>query len=984
MPLNQKIYRWALMVALFLGATTSLSAQRIFSYQTEEMELIYFGDRYSYLMPHVAGTFINAKDYHEKHWDYEHNGTNILLTDFEDDGHGGAMVTPSNMIVLGISPFNFAFSITPSYERFQWLFSHEFTHITMADKPNKTDNFWRKAFMGKIRRDEKTPLSGVWSYLTAPRWYAPRWYHEGIATYMETWLSGGVGRSLSPYDEMYFRSIIYDDEDLYSVVGLETEGSTIDFQVGANAYLYGTRFITYLGKTYGDEKVKAFYKRTDESKAFYAAQFKNTFGKSIHEAWREWMDFERNFQNENLKKISQYPITPFKPLTKAPKGSFSTVGYDAESGKIYAAINHPGKLAYIGELNIASGEIRKITDLDSPMLYTVAYVAYDPEKDILFLSEQNNKYRSLAKVDVNSQKKETLIKLSRTGNLAFNKSDQTLWGVQHDNGYARLVKIPPPYNEIEPMHTVGFGRSLLDLAVSNNGEKISATLTGVGGEQSLILFDIDSLENGTGTYTTLYELKSNTLTQFRFSNDDKYLIGTSYYTGVSNIWRLSLEDKKFELLSNTETGLFAPQQICDDSLFVLKFRRNGMHPGTIPMKVLHDANAISYLGNGVVAKSPEVIDYTLSPASRIKLDSLKKDEGPYYPIKNMSLSNAYPDLAGYKDGIVAGYRMNWQDRTGLSKINLFLAASPWSRYPGDQQSHGHLQWDYWNWHLDAAWNKTDFYDLFGPTKRSRAGYSIGISHQRKHTLQAPFEWSYGFGATHYGDLEVLPQFQNISTPLRSFQSMSASIGISKLRKSLGAVEKEQGYIWSLDAYSYLANGSLYPSMISSQDIGWLLPGIRNTSFWIRNSIGQSFGEAGSAFSNFYFGGFRNNYVDWQAAPQYRKAFAFPGVDIDALPARNFIKTMGELNLKPIRLRKVGTTWLYPTFIKPSLFGTHLMLNPDDESFRRNVFNIGAQIDVELVLFSYLKTTWSAGYARKLENSYGPEEQWMFSLKLLGN
>ncbi|HKK10090.1 MAG TPA: hypothetical protein VJ939_04600, partial [Bacteroidales bacterium] len=97
-----------------------------------------------------------------------------------------------------------------------------------------------------------------------------------------------------------------------------------------------------------------------------------------------------------------------------------------------------------------------------------------------------------------------------------------------------------------------------------------------------------------------------------------------------------------------------------------------------------------------------------------------------------------------------------------------------------------------------------------------------------------------------------------------------------------------------------------------------------------------------------------------------------------------IKTMGELNLKPVRLRKVGTTWLYPTFIKPALFGTHLLLNPDDETTRRNVFNVGAQIDIELVLFSYLKTTWSAGYARKLENNHGPSEQWMFSLKLLGN
>ncbi|MCO5265157.1 MAG: hypothetical protein M9948_04655 [Lentimicrobium sp.] len=52
--------------------------------------------------------------------------------------------------------------------------------------------------------------------------------------------------------------------------------------------------------------------------------------------------------------------------------------------------------------------------------------------------------------------------------------------------------------------------------------------------------------------------------------------------------------------------------------------------------------------------------------------------------------------------------------------------------------------------------------------------------------------------------------------------------------------------------------------------------------------------------------------------------------------------------------------------------------------RRNVFNAGAQIDLELVLFSYLKTTWSAGYARTFEAGRRPQEQWMFSLKLLGN
>jgi len=94
--------------------------------------------------------------------------------------------------------------------------------------------------------------------------------------------------------------------------------------------------------------------------------------------------------------------------------------------------------------------------------------------------------------------------------------------------------------------------------------------------------------------------------------------------------------------------------------------------------------------------------------------------------------------------------------------------------------------------------------------------------------------------------------------------------------------------------------------------------------------------------------------------------------------------MGELNLRPIRLRDVGTSWLYPTFIKTSLFGTHLLTNFDHNIDRRHIFNAGAQVDIQLVMFSYLKTTWSVGYARKIQAGLPDTNQWMLSLKLLGD
>jgi hypothetical protein len=139
-----------------------------------------------------------------------------------------------------------------------------------------------------------------------------------------------------------------------------------------------------------------------------------------------------------------------------------------------------------------------------------------------------------------------------------------------------------------------------------------------------------------------------------------------------------MEEESFELLSNTETGLFMPLPIAHDSLFVLRFYRDGMLPGRIPMEVLHEANAIDFLGNQVVQRHPVVEDWSLPPPPLPTQPMWWK--GPYKSLKEMKLVNAWPDVAGYKNTVAAGYRVLWRDPLSLSQVDLFLAGSPWSPY----------------------------------------------------------------------------------------------------------------------------------------------------------------------------------------------------------------------------------------------------------------------------------------------------------------
>jgi 6-phosphogluconolactonase (cycloisomerase 2 family) len=968
---------------ILLVALQSLNGYaQINQFNTPDLRLIYLGKGYYYMVPHMARCYENAMQFQKNFWHYTPSEeVTILLNDFADIGNGGTLVLPWNMVTLGISPFSFAYNIVPTNERFQWLMNHELTHTVMCDKAARGDVVWRKIFGGKVMADNANPMSMMYSYLTTPRWYSPRWYHEGIAVFMETWMSGGLGRVLGGYDEMVFRTMVYDSSYFYNVIGLETEGSTIDFQVGANAYLYGTRFVSYLAYKYGVEKLREFYSRTDSSRAFYANQFKHVYGIRVQDEWDKWIKWEHEFQTRNLDTIRVYPLTPVVKVTAKPLGSVSNAFVNMKERKIYAAVNYPGKAAHIASIDLDNGEMKKIAEVPSPVLYYVTSLTYDEADQKLFMSVHNNDWRGLKSVDVRTGRTKNLIKLTRAGDFAFDKKDKSIWAIQHSSARVTLIQIPPPYDKYNEVYTIEFGKSFFDIAISNNGEYLAGIMSDIKGNQQLVLFRIDDLLQGKANFEKIYEFEENVMSSFVFSPDDRYLIGSSYYTGVSNIYRINIETKQSELLSNAETGFFRPIPLGEDSLLVFQYHHDGLLPCKIKLQPIEDAKPITYLGQLVYETNPVVEDWMLKPPSRINIDSMKTFEGKYHSFTELRFASAFPVIEGYKDLFAYGYRFNFMDPVGLHTLKLTATYTPYGFLPDNQKFHINLDYHYWNWQLRASWNKTDFYDLFGPTKVSRAGYAVVLKYQRilKRFKPQMLDFFVQMGA--YGGLERLPEYQNVQAPYTELYTGLASVHYSNLRKSLGAVEPEQGFEWNFYFNNYLANGTIYPSIITNQDFGFLLP-LRNTSLWLRTSLGNSFGERKNALSNFYFGGFRNNWIDYRPPQHYREFESFPGVAIDDLPAMDYGKLLTEVNFDPIRFRKLGFLSFYSTYARFSVFGMGLWADPTYSDYKYEVYNAGAQLDFELVLFSLIKSTLSFGYARAFEKGFLPKDQYMVSLKLL--
>src|SRR5262249_11530717 len=154
--------------------------------------------------------------------------------------------------------------------------------------------------------------------------------------------------------------------------------------------------------------------------------------------------------------------------------------------------------------------------------------------------------------------------------------------------------------------------------------------------------------------------------------------------------------------------------------------------------------------------------------------------------------------------------------------------------------------------ISAAFNRADFYDLFGPTRVSRRGYSLGVQYRGNVFTDGPRSLTYTLQAAGYGGLSTLPGYQGVAGPVNKLYSSSAELAFSSLRKSLGAVDDELGTTLGIGLHGNYANASLFPRLNADISRGFLLP-INHSSIWPRASAGTAVGgNRGDPFDQFFF------------------------------------------------------------------------------------------------------------------------------------
>jgi len=317
----------------------------------------------------------------------------------------------------------------------------------------------------------------------------------------------------------------------------------------------------------------------------------------------------------------------------------------------------------------------------------------------------------------------------------------------------------------------------------------------------------------------------------------------------------------------------------------------------------------------------------------------------------------------------------------FARVGITGAYTPTGDLRSEERGHLDITYSYLGWRAGLSWNRSDFYDLFGPTKRGRKGYAAKVGYDHLLIYDEPRKMELKFDLAYYDKIDRLPEAQNVGATFERLTTGEVGLYYTDARRSLGAVDDEKGRAWSTVLTVNRVTDETPALLRGSFDFGWPLP-LPHSSIWLRSAAGVANGKRDNPVANFYFGGFGNNYVDNGTIKRYREYYSLPGFGLNEISGQSFARSMVEWNLPPVVFESVGTPGFHLTWLRPAVFASALWTDPERASRRREYASLGGQVDLRFSVLHWYDVTLSAGYAGGFHGARRAGTEWMLSLKIM--
>jgi hypothetical protein len=483
--------------------------------------------------------------------------TDLVVTDNVDFSNGFATPFPRNRVVVFAHPPVDDPSLAYYDDWMQLVITHELTHVFHLDYARGLPRLPRLVLGRTI--------------LGFPETNAPAWTKEGLAVYLESRLTR-AGRIRGTMHEMALRTAVLED----SFFTLDrASGDPAAWPAGNTSYVYGSMFLDWLSRHYGEEGAREFVRR-------YGGQvipFLNdlaahrAYGISFTHAWTEWRDELAARYRAQADSLRAAGITEPEVLTGegrdtqfprwSPDGRW--IAYAVSSGR-----EQP-------EERVVDAE-RHVRTLASRTSVGPASWAPDGRSLVTAMIDLRDPYRyfsDLFRIGAEGGRERI------TGNARILDPD-----VARDG---RVVAVRSAPGTTVPVLIDRPGAAPRDLAApsldvqwafprwSPDGRSIAVSRWRTGGFYDVVVLDETGRVTAEVTRDRAVDMAP------AWSPDGRYIVFSSDRTGISNLYAYDTQGGRLMQVTNVLTGAFQPDVSPDGRWIAFQYyRADGYHVARVP------------------------------------------------------------------------------------------------------------------------------------------------------------------------------------------------------------------------------------------------------------------------------------------------------------------------------------------------------------------------------------------------------------------
>ena len=560
-----------------------------------------------------------------------HERVEVVITDDTDSTNGFTSVLPYNRIHLFVRP-PAAFSSLNDHDDWLYaLFLHEFIHVVHLDMYYGLNALYNQIFGKTI----------------IPNAVQPDWFIEGIATFGESRFSGG-GRLRSSLYRMYLRTAVL-EEDFKSIDVISN--GTYEWPQGTVYYLYGSFFLEYIARVYGEKVLK------DISKEYASKLIPYQMNKIARKlTGRTYLELYQDFYNELKKEVEEVsrmveeePLTLFERITDT---SQSHRNLRADNGFLYyyeaSLYDYPHIYRYSLSDKVREKVLKSYGggefDIRDGLLVYIETVLYN----------QFNDYTDLFLYDLKTGDKRRLTNGLRADYPAISPDKKLVAFVKKDLKNSKIGLLRLSDNKIEYIFESPEYAEISNLRYSPTGEVLTFSMWDKN-ERDIYLLNIKSKRLERLTADVSIDM------QPAFSADGKKIFFSSDRSGIYNIYEFDIETRELKRLTNTHTGFFAPEIDKEGRMFGLVFGAKGYDV----CEIFDDGRIYQEKSYYRTERFPVVLK-----------------EKPHYPSSEYSsipsiLPRSWKPITGVSDaGDFYGIEVSGADSIGRNSFDLNISYAP--------------------------------------------------------------------------------------------------------------------------------------------------------------------------------------------------------------------------------------------------------------------------------------------------------------------